>query len=87
MAESGFRCEYCGQFFRSQKECKNHERREGVKELKIKYPGSIECPKCNGDGELFRVLANSGGLFVCPTCKGKRVVYPRKQEVTDYIPI
>lgn len=87
MAESGFRCEYCGEFFPSKRECEIHEKREGAKELKIKYPGSIECPECDGSGEVLRATGGGFRLFICPICEGKRVVYPRKKEVTEYTPI
>jgi len=87
MAESGFRCEYCGQFFASRQECEMHEEREGVKELKIKYPGSVECPECQGDGNVLRACGDGFRLFICPKCNGKRVMYSIKREVTDYTPI
>lgn len=87
MAESGFRCEYCGQFFTSKRKCELHEEREGVKELKIKYPGSVECPKCNARGTVLKAYGDGFTFIRCPKCNGKKVVYPIKREVTEYNPI
>ena len=56
-----------------------------LKELMAKYPGSIICPTCNGNGLIPTI--NIEESTICPTCKGKKIVIPQEKIITEYIPI
>jgi len=53
----------------------------------IKYPGTVLCPSCGGDGRELIACGDGYALCCCATCNGKRIVYPVKREITEYTPI
>ena len=74
-------CEYCEASFESEIQCIEHEKTHvKIEDLLKKYPGSIICPRCKGEGITLAKI----GYFVCSTCGGKRIVFEEKHTTTVY---
>lgn len=62
--------------------------KDQLRELMVKYPGSIICPTCSGNGLLpISDTINIEESKICTTCKGKKIVIPQEKIITEYIPI
>ncbi len=75
-------CDFCKKEFNDKDDCWKCECSHSLESRLALVENSIVCPTCKGTGDVDGT--DGFDICTCYTCKGKKIVIPKKVSVIEY---